>query len=129
MSGIVLVMGVRNPYVEFLTEQFEPVGEITSRAMFGGYCLYCDGIVFALVAGNAVYLKADDENRSRFEDRGLRRFKPFEDRNETMSYYEAPPEIFEDSDAMKDWIGESVNAGRRRTSRSRPPRARKSKVR
>ena len=69
--------------------------------------------MFALVADSAVFLKADDVNRSRFHERGLRAFKPFPDRDEVMSYYEAPPEIFEDPDAMKEWVGESVAAGQR----------------
>ena len=117
-------MRARNPYVEFLIEQFEPLGDITARAMFGGHCLYCDGAVFAIVAGNAVYLKADDANRDKFIARGLLPFKPFEDREGTMSYFQAPPEVFEDTDAMKEWVGGSVSAGRR-ASQSRPPRARK----
>jgi DNA transformation protein and related proteins len=117
-------MPARNAYVEFLIEQFEPLGGITSRPMFGGYCLYCDGTVFALVANNALYLKADDENRDRFLARGMKAFKPFEDRDEVMSYYEAPAEIFENPDAMKEWVGGSISAGQR-ASRSRRPRARK----
>src|SRR4051794_36662875 len=98
-------MAAPNPYVEFLVDQFAPLGEIPSRAMFGGYTLYCDGTVFALVAGNVLYLKADDENRSPFTARGLRAFKPFDDRDEVMSYYQAPPEIFEDQEAMREWVG------------------------
>jgi DNA transformation protein len=120
-------MGARNPYIDFLTEQFDPLGDITARAMFGGYCLYCDGTVFALVAHNALYLKADDINREEFAKRGLPAFKPFENRDEVMSYYQAPPEIFEDLDVMKHWVGGSVRAGlrakesRRRTSRKPTP--------
>ena len=105
-----------NPYLEFLAEQMSPLGEITWRSMFGGYCMYCDGIVFALVANQALFLKADDENRSGFEARGLKAFRPFE-RSETMSYYESPPEVFEDSDAMKQWCGGAVEAGRRAQSK------------
>lgn len=37
-------------YIEFLKEWLAPLGEISARAMFGGHCLYCDGVVFALVA-------------------------------------------------------------------------------
>lgn len=113
-------MPSRNPYIEFLIEQFAPMGEITSRAMFGGHCLYCDGAVFALVASNALYLKADDANRDRFVARGLRPFKPFEDRDEVMSYFEAPPEVFEDQDAMKEWVGGAVRAGHRSLQVRRP---------
>jgi len=101
-----------NPYLEFLAEQMKPLGEITWRSMFGGYCLYCNGIVFALVANQALFLKADDDNRGAFEVRGLQRFRPFEG-TESMSYYEAPPEIFEDPKAMKQWCGEAADAGRR----------------
>jgi DNA transformation protein len=115
------------PYVEFLREQFAPLGEITSRAMFGGHVLYCDGTVFALIADNALYLKADDRSRERFNDRGLKAFKPFADRDEVMSYYEAPPEIFEDVDAMKDWVGASVEAGRRGAKKKAKPSPRAAK--
>lgn len=101
-----------SPYLEFLTEQMSPLGEITTRAMFGGYCLYCDGIVFALVANQSLFLKADDGNRGDFDARGLKAFQPFEG-PETMSYYEAPPEIFEDPEAMKQWGRGAVAAGRR----------------
>jgi DNA transformation protein len=106
-------MPARNPYLEFLYEQMAPLGDISSRAMFGGHCLYCDGIVFALVGGGALFLKVDDVNRPEFEARGLMAFKPFDDQDVTMSYYEAPPEIFEDPDAMKNWCGGAVEAGRR----------------
>ena len=115
-------MPSKSPYVEFLVEQFSPLGEITSRAMFGGHCLYCDGVVFGLVANNALYLKADDANRPDYEVRGSKPFRPFEDRDEVMSYYEAPPEIFEDEEALRRWVGGSVEAGRR--SKSKKPRAR-----
>ena len=106
-------MRKRDTYIEFLQEQFSTLGAVTARAMFGGYCLYCDFTVFALVAGGALYLKADDAHRDRFIARGLKAFKPFADRDEVMSYYEAPPEIFEDSDAMRLWVGGAVEAGRR----------------
>lgn len=115
-----------NPYLEFLAEQMAPLGDITSRAMFGGYCLYCDGIVFALVANQALFLKADDENRGNFDSRGLKAFRPFEG-SETMSYYEAPPEIFEDPDAMKQWCGGAVEAGRRSKSKKTAKKTRVTK--
>jgi DNA transformation protein len=107
-----------NPYLEFLAEQLGPLGDITWRAMMGGYCLYCDGIVFALVANQALFLKADSENRGAFEARNLQPFRPF-DGPGTMSYYEAPPEIFEDPDAVRQWAGGAVEAGRRAQSKKR----------
>ena len=117
-------MPARNAYLEFLLEHLEPLGDVSSRSMFGGFCLYCDGIPFALVAQGALFLKTDAMTRTSFESRGLKAFRPFEDKPTTMSYYEAPPEIFEDEAAMRKWCGGAVEAGRR--ARTKPSK-RKSK--
>ena len=103
----------RASYIEFLVEQLSPLGEITTRRMFGGHAVYCDGTVFALVASDALYLKVDDQNRTQFETSGLQAFHPFGDERLVIQYYQAPPEIFEDADALRRWGGGAVAAGRR----------------
>jgi DNA transformation protein len=105
--------GERENFLEYLSEWLAPLGEITARSMFGGYCLYCDGVVFALVADNTLYLKADAESRPRFEALGLQPFRPFPDRPEVMQYYQPPAEFFEDGDAMGSWGRAAVETGRR----------------
>jgi DNA transformation protein len=109
----------RNSYLEFLLEQLAPLGEITTRGMFGGHTLYCDGVVFALVADNALYLKADDHNRPGFASRGLGAFRPFKDQAGVMQYYQAPPEMFEDPDALRHWGGGAVAAGQRAVAKKK----------
>jgi len=104
---------MRNAYVEFVVEQLAPMGEITARAMMGGHLLYCDGVLFALISRNELYLKADEGNRAAFEAKGLKPFRPFEHRAGMMSYRAAPAEIFEDADAMRAWVGGAVEAGMR----------------
>jgi DNA transformation protein and related proteins len=110
----------RPQYLEFLVEQFAIMGQIATRAMFGGHVLYCDGVPFALVADNAVYLKADEHNRPAFLDSGLRPFQPFPDKPGVMQYYQTPPEVFEDRDAMKRWAGGAIAAGRRVQAKKKP---------
>jgi DNA transformation protein len=106
-------------YVEFLIEQFSPLGNIASRYMFGGYCLYCDGVVFGLVANSELYLKADDSTIPQFTSRGLKAFQPFDDPAQTMKYYQAPPEIFEDPAARDQWVGGAISCGRRSQKKPR----------
>jgi DNA transformation protein len=106
-------------FVEFVKERMEPLGEITTRAMFGGHTVYCDGVVFALIAGGALYLKADEKNRPEFEARGLEAFRPFEGPG-VMQYYQAPPEMFEDEEALRHWAGAAVEAGRRAQAKKKP---------
>ncbi len=103
----------RDKYVDFLIEQFTPLGAITDKSMFGGYCLYCDGYVFGLVANSELYLKADALTVRDFESRGLKAFQPFDDQEMKMSYYQAPAEIYEDPDAMRKWVGGAVECGKR----------------
>jgi DNA transformation protein len=115
-------------FVEFAREQFAALGVITARSMMGGWCLYCDGVVFALVASGVLYLKADSLTIPKYEARGLRPFRPFADKPDVMRYFQAPPEIYEDSEAMREWVGGAVEAGHRakrpaRASRPRAPRS------
>ena len=100
-------------YIEFLREWLAPLGEITVRAMFGGHCLYCDGVVFALVGKQEIFLKADALNRPAFEAIGSQPFQPFADKPEVMQYYPPPPAFFDNSDVMREWGRAAVEAGRR----------------
>lgn len=113
-------MANRASYIEFLIEQLSPLGEITTRSMFGGHVMYCDGTVFALVASDTLYLKVDDHNRTSFERSGLAAFHPFGDESMSMQYYQAPPEIFEDVDALRHWGSGAVAAGRRGQTKKSP---------
>src|ERR1700733_11147678 len=96
-------MAARNAYVDWMVEWLSPLGAITARSMMGGHVLYCDGIVFALVADGMLFLKADDETRPKFAALGLKAFRPFPDQPHGMSYYTPPPEFFEDADVMLEW--------------------------
>lgn len=97
-------------FVEFCLEQFAPLGRITSRYMFGGWCLYCDGAVFALIADGAVYLKGESPGRAPF--------RPFPDKELTMKYFAAPPEIFEDIEVMRQWCLPAIAASQKKKPRA-----------
>ena len=120
-------MANRASYIEFLIERLSPLGEITARRLFGGNSLYCDGIVFALVSNDTLYLKVDEHTRAEFEAGGLPVFRPFGDERAAMSYYQAPAELFEDADALLRWGGSAVAAGRR--AGGKKPRSRKKRAR
>ena len=93
--------------------------------MFGGWCLYCEGIVFALIAGGALFLKVDDVTRTEFEAAGLQPFRPFEDKSMVMQYYQAPAELFESEEGLERWGGMAIGAGRRAAERKRGGTAKK----
>lgn len=81
------------------------------RAMFGGYGVYQDERMVAIIFADVLYLKADSVTRAQFEARGLRPCQ-YHTRGETiiMQYFEAPPEVFEEVEAMRTWLQKAYGA-------------------
>ena len=76
--------------------------------MFSGYGIYHNGLMFGLVVGDTLCLKADAENADHFEKEGLGRFDY--NSGETvvkMSYYRAPAGIMEDREKAAMWARRS----------------------
>lgn len=51
-------------FVDFIVDQLQNAGDITSRKMFGEYAIYCDGKVTALVCDNQLFVKPTQAGRS-----------------------------------------------------------------
>lgn len=107
-------------YLAFVQETLAPLGEVSYRPMFGGHTFYCGGVAFALVAHNALYLKADANSEAQFLAAGLPAFHPFPDKPGTMRYHLAPPEFFESPEVMREWAEIALAAAVRK-----PPRKKK----
>ena len=98
-------------FVDYLREVFELFGPIRARKMFSGYGIYHNGLMFGLVVGDTLCLKADAENADHFEKEGLGRFDY--NSGETvvkMSYYRAPAGIMEDREKAAMWARRSFEA-------------------
>ena len=81
--------------------------------MFGGWGIYHEDVMFALIADDELYFKVDAENRSHFEGRALGPFV-YEGggKRVAMSYHRAPEEVF-DEDAMTRWANLALGAAKR----------------
>lgn len=113
-------MARRSDFVEFVAEQMAFVGGLRVRAMFGGYGIYRDDCMFALIADDRLYFKADVTTRAAFEAQGLAPFTYVaRGKSVTLQYFEAPPDVFEEQDAMRTWVRmaqeAALQARRRRT--------------
>lgn len=89
-------MAKENEFCDHVADLLSPLGEVRYRHMFGGYGIYVDDRIVAIAADDELYLKADDENRPRFEKLGMEPFRPFPDRDTTMPYHRVPPEVLDD---------------------------------
>lgn len=109
-------------FVDTLLEKLAKFGEPSARFMFGGWGLYLDGVIIAIVADEVLYLKVDGTTRAAFEEAGSAPFKPFPDKDSTMSYYDAPADLHDDEDQFDRWIRLAIEAGLRGASKKRPKR-------
>ena len=111
-------MAVSAEYREFVLEQLGRVVPVTSRSMFGGVGVYSDGLFFALMDDDTLYLKVDDCNRGDFEAAGSGPFRPFGD-EQVMQYYDLPAELLEDADRLRPWILKSIDVALAARTRKR----------
>jgi DNA transformation protein len=84
-----------------MVEALRPVGEVTSKSMFGGYGIFESGTMFVLINSNAqVFFRTDATNRPRYEEAGSNQHKP-------MPYFEVPADVLEDDSTLIEWAEEA----------------------
>ncbi len=93
-------------YLEHIMECLAPVGGVTPRAMFGGYGIFHEGDMFALISSGAstLHFKVSDTNRAAYEDAGSEQFRG-------MPYYEVPADVLEDMESMQEWARIAIDVG------------------
>jgi DNA transformation protein len=108
-------MAVSPDYLQYVLEQLGGLARVTSRRMFGGMGLYCDGVFFGLIDDDTLFFKVDDTNRPDYVARGMAAFRPFKDRpDQSMSYFEVPADALEDRDELAVWARKSILAAEKK---------------
>jgi len=112
-------------FAEYTRELLAATGHVAARKMFGGYGLYCDGVMFALIADDVLYLKADERNRPALERAGSAPFTYEAKGHRTiLAYWRAPDEAMESRELMAPWARGALDAALRAKA-TRPHRAAK----
>jgi DNA transformation protein len=100
---------------DHIRELFSEFGPVSVRRMFGGAGIYADGLMFALVADDVIYLKADAGNEPDFEREKLPPFTYVAKNNKraVMSYRRMPDRLYDDPEELARWAREALAAARR----------------
>ena len=107
-------MAVSEQYKDFVVDLFSPLGAIKVRSMFGGGGVYYKDTMFALISDETLFLKVDASNQSAFEEEGSGPFmydgkgKPI-----SMSYYELPERLLDETDELMEWAKRSIDVALR----------------
>lgn len=106
---------VESEFVHFVVESLQPLGPVIAKRMFGGHGIFLHDLMFAMVAWDTLYFKADDVNRPVYEEQGLEPFAYTDQRGRpvTMSYFEAPPEGLDDPASLSVWGKDALAAAMR----------------
>ncbi len=104
-----------------MTDILGQFDDISSRAMFGGYGIYREGVFFALIVEDQLYFKVDDSNRAQYEQAGSQPFTYHQGKKRVaMNYWLVPEEVLNSRTELQHWLDQSVRiakAGKRAKKR------------
>ena len=106
-------MKKRAEFLNFVMEKLLPLCYIKSRAMFGGYGIFHEGLMFALISDGVLYFKVDDSNREMYQEAGSSIFP------HGISYWEVPSDVFEDAAKLYEWAEISIRIAQAKASKKR----------
>lgn len=110
-------------FAEFVIELLGAVGTVTSRRMFGGRGIYCDGLMFALISSDVLYLKTDEQSRPQFESAGSEPFTFVAARGRKMvtSYWRMPDEAMDSAALAAPWARAAFESALRKANAAAKP--------
>jgi DNA transformation protein len=89
--------------VELFLDKLIQISGITSKKMFGGFGIFHEGKMFALVnSKGAIHIKFDDSIKQKFIDSGS-------NQHGKMPYYSLPQDVLQDQDKLVQWAKESMD--------------------
>lgn len=122
-------MAVSPEFTDYVVDLMAPVGAVAPRRMFGGVGIFYRDLMFALIAGDVLYLKVDDTTRADFEAAGVGPFT-YETKKGTRGlrgYWRAPDEVMENEDEFALWARDAVDVALRadaaKAKKKRKPKA------
>ena len=97
---------MKNDYCSYVLDQLDALSGLHVRAMFGGYGIFRDGTIFAIIVDDTLFFKVGPLNQAKYEAAGSTPFtyqakgRP---RPVAMSYWLVPPEVLEDASKITEW--------------------------
>lgn len=96
-------------------ELLSSLGRVTQKRMFGGFGLYAEGVIIALVIFERVFLKTDEQTRPQFHAAACEPFvyEGAKGKQVSVNYFEPPAEAFDSIESMRPWARLAIEAGLR----------------
>lgn len=106
----------------YIHDLFAGFGPVTVRRMFGGSGVYAEGLMFALISGEVIYLKASPAGTAAFEVEGCGPFcyDTKHGRKALTSYWRMPERLYDDPDELAHWARNALAAAAQASATRKP---------
>jgi DNA transformation protein len=113
----------KQAFANHIAELMEGFAPVQIKAMFGGFGVYWQGLMFGLIAEERLYFKVDDASQQHFDARGLAPFT-YEAHGKVsrLRYHEAPPEAYDEPAHMANWARLGYECAARQHAKKAPRR-------
>lgn len=119
----------KDSFHDFVQELFAGLGPVQVKRMFGGAGGYADGVMFLLIADDAIYLKADDALKAELKAEGCGPFiwipdsGPRAGERVEMGYWRLPDAALDDPELAAEWGRKALTVAKAKAK----PKRRKAK--
>ena len=99
-------MSISDADADFARELFSDLGDLTTRKMMGGLCLYHQGTIFAIVhSDGGIMIKGAGAFKDVLDAKGLKRWTYQRDGGKltAMPYWALPGDALDDPELACDW--------------------------
>lgn len=93
--------GATDEMIQLVMAKLAPLDDVSSKKMFGGYGIFCQGKMFGMVDPKGQVLFKVNDTTDHFEQAGS-------EKHGRMPYYTVPNKVFEDQDLFLDWAKKSI---------------------
>jgi DNA transformation protein len=116
-------------YADHIVDILSPLRGVSARAMFGGFGLSRNGLMFGIIVNDTLYFKVTGTNRADYEAAGAAPFVyQAKGKRVAMSYWNVPAEAFDDEETLLAWAEKACSAAREKKDAARPKQKKPSKT-
>lgn len=122
-----------NSFHDFVRELFAGVGRVEVKRMFGGAGAWVDGVMFLLIADDAIHIKVDDALKAELRVEGCGPFVwepqsgPRAGEKIDLGYWRLPDSALDDPDEAASWGRKALAVAKAKASAKKPKAKAKAK--
>ena len=107
---------------DFVHDLFGEFGRVDVKRMFSGQGIYADGVIFAIISGDVIYLKTDDMTRAAFERENATplTFTKKSGQRMVTSYWRLPERLYDDPAELAQWARAALAVARGKAAVEQP---------